>query len=82
MFKRLFPTAYYLAFYIVVGVIAFIIIMIIASALINNGTENELGRWVVGVFAVYIDSILSFGVIVPTALLSLYFYRNFYLIFI
>ncbi len=79
MFKRLVvPVAYYLAFYIIVGVITFTIISFIGSALIINGNESELGRMGQGVFGVVIGLILSFGVIAPTALLSLYFYRNFY----
>jgi len=66
----------YIALYLVLGVFSFIIIMFVASVIIMNGDSNELGRAGEGILAVYIDTILSFFIIAPALLWSIFYWRN------
>jgi|GEM_PF-3576357 len=66
----------YTALYLVIAVVFLIIIMFVASSIIMNDSNNELGRAAEGISVVYIGILLSFFVISPSVLLCISYFRN------
>lgn len=64
----------YIAVYLVIAVFFLIILMFVASAIITNSSNNELGRVGDGIFAIYVCMILSFLVISPSVLYGFFYW--------
>ena len=68
--RRLVLILVFIIAYLVIGVVAFCVIRFIGSAIIANGTSNELGRIVDGMGVVFFGSLSSFCIIPPVILLA------------